>query len=170
MKSGERHWLPLLIAVALSGFTAASAAAQCPGANGCRGKSPGGGIYSQMTGAPTPPPSESASGNPGMSSLFGASSDDTAEPAPTLYQERCASCHGKDGHGDGPGALALKPKPINFHNQDWQHSVSDDQIAKAIVEGGAAVGLSKQMPDNPDLEDNPKEITALVAYIRAFGK
>lgn len=105
--------------------------------------------------------------NPGMSSIL---SDTDADQAATLYDDRCATCHGKDGHGDGPGAAALKPKPINFHNPNWQHSVTDDQIAKAIVGGGPAVGLSKEMPDNPDLEDDPKVVKALVARIRAFGK
>ncbi len=28
-----------------------------------------------------------------------------------MYNEYCASCHGKDGKGDGPAAAALTPRP-----------------------------------------------------------
>jgi hypothetical protein len=75
-----------------------------------------------------------------------------------------------EGHGDGPGAASLNPKPINFHKRSWQKSVTDDQIAKAIVEGGSAVGVSSQMAANPDLEDEPEVVKALVAHVRELGK
>jgi high-affinity iron transporter len=32
-----------------------------------------------------------------------------------LFAERCAVCHGPAGHGDGPAAAALNPKPADFH-------------------------------------------------------
>ena len=90
--------------------------------------------------------------------------------AAKIWDSRCAACHGAEGRGDGPGAAALKPKPVNFHKRAWQKSVPDDQIAKAIVEGGGAVGKSNQMPPNPDLEDEPGIVKALVAHVRALGK
>ncbi|MGH7879955.1 MAG: c-type cytochrome [Candidatus Binataceae bacterium] len=90
--------------------------------------------------------------------------------AAQIFDERCSACHGAEGRGDGPGAAALKPKPINFHNPNWQKSVSDDQIAKAIVKGGMAVGLSNQMAPNPDLEDEPDVVKALVARVRSLDK
>ena len=31
-----------------------------------------------------------------------------------LYASNCASCHGRDGEGDGPGAAALLPRPSNL--------------------------------------------------------
>jgi mono/diheme cytochrome c family protein len=31
-----------------------------------------------------------------------------------MYLEYCASCHGKDGKGDGPAAVALKAPPSNL--------------------------------------------------------
>lgn len=33
-----------------------------------------------------------------------------------LFAERCAACHGATGHGDGPAAQALTPKPADFHS------------------------------------------------------
>jgi mono/diheme cytochrome c family protein len=92
------------------------------------------------------------------------------DQATQIFDERCSACHGAEGRGDGPGAAALKPKPINFHDPNWQKSVSDDQIAKAIVYGGSAVGLSNQMASNPDLEDEPEVVKALVAHVRELGR
>ena len=62
------------------------------------------------------------------------------------------------------------PKPMDLHNSNWQVSVSDADIAKAIIKGGAAVGLSSQMQPNPDLEDKPGVVAALVERIRTLAK
>ncbi|HEY3821880.1 MAG TPA: FTR1 family protein [Polyangiaceae bacterium] len=32
-----------------------------------------------------------------------------------LFGQTCAACHGATGHGDGPAAAALTPKPADFH-------------------------------------------------------
>ena len=37
-----------------------------------------------------------------------------------LYAKNCAECHGMTGHGDGPRAAKLDPKPINFHDRNRQ--------------------------------------------------
>lgn len=37
-----------------------------------------------------------------------------------LYAKNCAACHGMSGHGDGPRAAKLDPKPINFHDRSRQ--------------------------------------------------
>ena len=99
-----------------------------------------------------------------------ASNPEANSQAAEIWATRCAACHGTEGRGDGPGAAALKPRPVNFHNRNWQKAVTDDQITKAIVEGGSAVGLSNQMAANPDLEDEPKIVKALVAHVRELGK
>lgn len=90
--------------------------------------------------------------------------------ADAVYRQRCAVCHGKQGHGDGPGAAALEPQPRSFADSEWQKSVSDEQIEKAIVQGGAAVGKSGAMPANPDLKRKPEIAKALVEKVRSFGR
>lgn len=35
-----------------------------------------------------------------------------------LYAERCTSCHGDTGLGDGPAAKGLTPPPSNFHDRE----------------------------------------------------
>jgi len=79
-------------------------------------------------------------------------------------------CHGSIGLGDGPGAAALTPKPRAFSDTTWQGAITDEQIAKTIIEGGAAVGKSPSMPANPDLADKPEVVKQLVSIVRAFKK
>lgn len=90
--------------------------------------------------------------------------------ADNIYNSRCATCHGQDGRGDGPAASNLNPKPMNFHDAKWQKSVTNDLITKAIVHGGKSVGVSGQMAANPDLENEPAILEALIDRIRAWGK
>lgn len=86
----------------------------------------------------------------------------------TMFTMRCSPCHGTTGHGDGPGSVALNPKPRNYTDVTWQKSVTDEQIKKTILYGGAAVGKSPAMPANPDLDGKP-ELDGLVAKVRSFN-
>ncbi len=87
-----------------------------------------------------------------------------------IYAERCASCHGEKGNGDGPGAFAVKPKPRDYTNAEWQKTVTDEELAKAIVKGGAAVGKSYMMPANYDLRSKPEVAAGLVQIVRSFAQ
>src|SRR6187402_234487 len=93
---------------------------------------------------------------------------DPAADARKLFSTKCVVCHGNHGAGDGPGAAALTPKPRAFGDATWQASVTDEQIKKTIVEGGAAVGKSPAMSANPELADKPELLTALVKIVRDF--
>jgi hypothetical protein len=50
----------------------------------------------------------------------------------------------------------------------WQDKVKDDEIAKAIVGGGVAVGRTPGMPANPDLQAKPEVVAELVKIVRKF--
>jgi cytochrome c553 len=91
------------------------------------------------------------------------------EKAKKEFVSRCASCHGMEGKGDGPGSAALNPKPRNYTDKEWQKTVTDDQIGKTIMYGGAAVGKSPIMPAHPDLSSKPEMVTALVKVVRGFA-
>ena len=95
---------------------------------------------------------------------------DVRSQADDIFSSRCAACHGDQGRGNGPAAANLKPKPIDFHSRKWQKSVSDERIAHAIIYGGKSVGLSAEMAANPDLEDEPAVVAALIERIRRYGK
>jgi cytochrome c553 len=89
--------------------------------------------------------------------------------AKEMFVSRCAPCHGNEGKGDGPGAVALNPKPRNYTDGAWQKSVTDEQLRKVVVMGGAAVGKSPIMPASPDLEEKKDVVDGLVKIIRSFG-
>ena len=103
-----------------------------------------------------------------ITKISSAITTEARKEASDIFKDRCVTCHGEQGRGDGPGASNLMPKPMDFHNSNWQVSVSDADIAKAIIHGGSAVGLSSQMQPNPDLEDKPGVVAALVERIRKW--
>lgn len=104
---------------------------------------------------PTPEPANAAATDPAA--------------ARAMFNERCAACHGPNGDGKGTAAAALNPKPRNYHDTAWQASVTDEQIKKTIVYGGAAVGKSPIMPASPDLDAKPEVVEGLLKIIRRFG-
>jgi mono/diheme cytochrome c family protein len=93
---------------------------------------------------------------------------DPAREAADIFDRKCSVCHGTTGHADGPGAAALNPKPQVFADTAWQEKVKDDEIAKAILGGGVAVGRTPGMPPNPDLESKPDVVAELVKIVRKY--
>jgi mono/diheme cytochrome c family protein len=89
--------------------------------------------------------------------------------ADTVWTQRCSTCHGAGGKGDGAAAAALTPKPRDFTLATWQTSVTDEHIEKTILEGGQAVGLSMLMVANPDLAAKPDVVKALRAHVRSLA-
>ena len=87
-----------------------------------------------------------------------------------VYESSCVTCHGPKGDGDGLGASGLPTKPANFTDPAWQKTVSDDEIARAIVGGGAVVRRSPLMPANPALASKPGVVAALREMVRGFAK
>lgn len=113
-------------------------------------------------------PGHSGTGAGGAAQGVGATNAQPVADAHELFKSRCTPCHGETGHGDGPGAAALNPKPRNYTDVVWQKSVKDEDIKKTILYGGAAVGKSPIMPANPDLDGKP-ELDGLVAIVRGFS-
>lgn len=85
----------------------------------------------------------------------------------TRFKQLCAACHGPTGKGDGPAAVALKPKPRNFSDARWQASVKDDYLRTIIQKGGAVAGKSPMMtPFGASL--NKQQLDDVVTYIRSL--
>jgi mono/diheme cytochrome c family protein len=53
-----------------------------------------------------------------------------------LYAQSCATCHGTDGKGDGPGGAGITPKPRNFAVKGaWKNGTRLEDIYKTLDEG-----------------------------------
>ena len=63
----------------------------------------------------------------------------------TVYQINCASCHGTAGHGDGPAATALNPKPRNFTEGYWKFGGGLARVVRTITEGSPGTAMASFM-------------------------
>jgi mono/diheme cytochrome c family protein len=73
--------------------------------------------------------------------LFSAQSATAAEfdQERQLFNDKCAPCHGQDGAGDGPMAMAFSPKPANFNDPNfWQGDVAK-KITDTVNNGKGAM-------------------------------
>ena len=86
------------------------------------------------------------------------------------WNQLCVTCHGNKGKGDGPAGRNLKLPPRSFGDSSWQDGITDAQIKEIIVKGGAAVNKSKDMPPNPELAGNDKDLNSLVEKVRSFRR
>lgn len=92
-----------------------------------------------------------------------------AEAGKVKYQQFCASCHGKEGKGDGLAAAALTPKPRDHTNAEYMNKLKDEDIFRITKLGGPAVKLSPHMPPwGGALSD--QDIRNIVAYIRTLAR
>ncbi|MEE8075546.1 MAG: c-type cytochrome [Candidatus Binatia bacterium] len=82
---------------------------------------------------------------------------------------KCASCHGKDGKGQGPAAKAMKLMASDWTDKAAMEKLTDDFLNEIIANGGKAVNKSNRMPAYSK-KLKPAEVTDLVAYVRSFGK
>jgi high-affinity iron transporter len=80
-----------------------------------------------------------------------------------LYLERCSPCHGEQGHGDGPTAAALEPKPRNFGDAAFWRGRSIDDLRKIVLGGKPGTMMP---PFQGVLTD--AEIDAVTQHLRSF--
>jgi mono/diheme cytochrome c family protein len=95
------------------------------------------------------------------------------EAGKAAYQANCASCHGPEGKGDGPVAMALDPKPRSFAEAKFKYDTDGDgktgtdaDITNIVKQGAAAFGGNAMMAPLPHLSDD--EISNIIAYIRTL--
>jgi high-affinity iron transporter len=79
-----------------------------------------------------------------------------------LYTQRCASCHGVAGAGDGALARSLTRLPPEIGTVAWQIEHSDEQLVKVIHDGIAGTS----MPPSRELSDS--DVQSIVAYVRTL--
>jgi mono/diheme cytochrome c family protein len=112
----------------------------------------GGGADAVATLAPVP--SEFA----GQTNPLGA---DAAAAGAEVFKTNCESCHGPQGHGDGPAGAALDPAPKNL--AELQATAGDDYLYWRIntgKEGTSMVAWKGVLTD--------EQIWQAVAFIRTL--
>ena len=113
-------------------------------------------------------PSPAATQVPQAAATEAGPSGAAMDEAKAIFATRCTPCHGGEGKGDGAASAGLNPKPRNFTDPAWQSSVTDEHVEKIVKFGGAAVGKSPAMPNNPDLVAKPLVVTALRLHVRSL--
>ncbi len=81
--------------------------------------------------------------------------------ARTLYNTKCALCHGRDGKTN-PALDSAKVR--NFTDPEWQKARTDDEL-RAAIENGREGTLMRAYKG----ELSPEEIAGLVKHVRAFA-
>jgi mono/diheme cytochrome c family protein len=81
------------------------------------------------------------------------------------YALACAPCHGREGRGDGPSAVALKPR--DHTDPAVMNALADADIARVVQRGGAEQGMP-YMPAQPNWRG--EELLQLVAYVRSLHR
>jgi len=64
--------------------------------------------------------------------------EESADFGKSLYRQKCSTCHGKSGEGDGPGSTNLTPKPAN-HASEIVQSQTDGELFWKISNGRGAM-------------------------------
>ena len=82
-----------------------------------------------------------------------------------LYRQRCASCHGTMGQGDGPNATYLDRPPARHADGRAMRVRTNDRLFDAIYAGGAIMGGSARMPAFGETL-SAEDIRLLVKHIR----
>lgn len=103
----------------------------------------GSGSNTDNTATNNPPTTTPAPATPAPDTTPSAPAADANLSAEALgakvFATRCALCHGPDGHGNGPGAAALNPKPRNYHDKAYMDSRTDAQLLEVIRNGKGAM-------------------------------
>ncbi len=81
----------------------------------------------------------------------------------SLYTEKCASCHGDTGNGQGPQASMYSVKPADFTDAHMMSEMTDGEIFWKMSEGRRPMPAYKR-------QFTEEQRWQLVDYIRSLAK
>jgi|EP01012_Entosiphon_sulcatum_P044567 mono/diheme cytochrome c family protein len=84
----------------------------------------------------------------------------------TLFATNCASCHGPEGHGDGPAGMSLNPKPRNLTAfAEYKYGKGDLGLFRTVKYGVDGSGMA---PWEGRMTDD--ECWKVVNFVRTLQK
>ncbi len=88
----------------------------------------------------------------------------------TIFDRQCAVCHGDTGHGDGPAAALMSPRPRNFQKGLFKLRSTEsgelpttEDLVKTVTNGMPGTG----MPSFRDLDE--QDIADAVVFLKTLG-
>jgi len=97
------------------------------------------------------------------------SNSNAGEHAENIYQTYCWQCHGMNGDGKGLNIGDMSVQPRDHTDAKEMSTRTDDDLFRAIKEGGQSVNKSVLMPPwGGTLSD--EDIEELVKYLRILCK
>jgi mono/diheme cytochrome c family protein len=96
----------------------------------------------------------------------GAAAKPRGPDGKALYVEHCATCHGKDGGGDGPLAKDLRFKPRAFKEGKFAFGNTIDAMVKTVNSGVPGEDAARMPAFKQVL--SVEEIAAVVDYVRTL--
>ena len=88
-------------------------------------------------------------------------SESSGFDAASLYDSKCAKCHGKDGRAKSLHAKHVHARDLT--TAEWQNDVSDERIFNSISNGkGKMPSFKKSLTEN--------QIDSLVTFVRQLKK
>jgi high-affinity iron transporter len=89
------------------------------------------------------------------------SASDASDAGKSLYNQKCAFCHGVQGDGNGPAGAALSPGPTDFTNPQYWQTASNQKITATILNGEGVM---------PAFDLPAPQLQALIEYLKTFKK
>ncbi len=108
---------------------------------------------------PTPAGAAGAGGVPANSVSQALAHRGLNEQILQVWVERCTTCHGTIGRGDGPQARVVNARDLS--DPVWQQATSDAKIEKSISKGRGMM---------PAFELPPETLAGMVKLVRLFAQ
>jgi mono/diheme cytochrome c family protein len=83
------------------------------------------------------------------------------ERGQSIFDNKCAMCHGTDGKGNGPAAASLSPSPADFNTASFWQRMNNEKIRETIENGHGPM---------PAFQLSSSEISAVIKYMKQSFK
>jgi mono/diheme cytochrome c family protein len=92
-----------------------------------------------------------------VAGFWGVRQGYSADQGQTVFNNRCAPCHGVDGSANVPAAKLFSPPPADFNTSSFWQNMSNAKIASTIENGHGSM---------PALKLSSGDIRAVISYMR----